>query len=236
MKGSDKAFPFFRGKIRLLQGRKHRVSVDLVVFLSRLRGLRRTSRVVDLGAGFGFLSLVVAKKFGCRVFALERDPEMLRLLQENVRLNDLEEKITVVPVDIRKVRERFERGEFDVAIANPPFFPRSYGCADKYHFEEDTTLGDFVGSASYLLRDGGYLNLLIPSFRLYELFLLLAEANLPPRFATLIHSRPDRAPKLCAVTAIRNVPGPLQVERSVFINSPEGGYTREVEDLLESFL
>jgi len=236
LKESGRIFPFFRGKIRLLQGRKHRVSVDLVVFLSRLRGLRKTSRVADLGAGFGFLSLTIAKKFGCRVFALERDPDMLQLLRENVHLNGLGGKVVPVGMDIREVEEHFERGEFDAVVTNPPFFPRSYGCTNGYHFEDDTTLKDFIRSASYLLRDGGYLNLLIPTFRLYELFLMLAESNLPARFVTLIHSRPDRAPKLCVVTSIRNVPGPLQVDKPLFINSPEGGYTEEVKELLENFL
>jgi len=141
LKESGRIFPFFRGKIRLLQGRKHRVSVDLVVFLSRLRGLRKTSRVADLGAGFGFLSLTIAKKFGCRVFALERDPDMLQLLRENVHLNGLGGKVVPVGMDIREVEEHFERGEFDAVVTNPPFFP---------------------------LRDGGYLNLLIPTFRLYD--------------------------------------------------------------------
>ncbi len=210
--------------------------MDLVIFLSRLRGIRRRSRVADLGAGFGFLSVVTAKKFGCEVHALERDPEMLSLLEENVKMNALAERVLPVEVDIRRVEERFRRGEFDVVIANPPFFPASYRGGNRYHFEEDTTLADFVRASSYLLRDCGYLNILIPSFRLYELFSLLGEFNLPPRFLTMIYPKPDKAGKLSVVTAVRNVPGPLQVDRALFINRPDGSYTEEVEELLENFL
>jgi len=216
----------FRGRIEFLQPRRHRVSVDLVVFVSALRGIRRRSRVVDLGAGFGFLSLVIAKKFGCRVYAVERDPQMLALLRENVRINNLTGLITPVDADLRHVEGAFQKGEFDAVVANPPFFPEGYRGADSWHFETDTTLRDFVSASSHLLRDGGYFNVLIPSFRLYELFILLRDFNLPPRFLTPIYSKPDKPAKLVTVVSVRNVPGPLHWTKALFINTPEGGYTQ----------
>lgn len=237
MKGSGKEFTFFRGKLRLIQPEEHRVSVDLVVFLSRLKGIKRNTRVAELGAGFGFLSLVIARKFGCEVFALERDEKLFHLLEENVRQNELGELVKPVKVDIREHRERFRRGEFNAVVTNPPFFPRDYGVGDGgFHFEDDTELKDFVEAASYLLRDGGYFNILVPAFRLYELFLLLDKFNLPPRYLGVMYPTEDKGGKLCAVSSVRNRPGPLSVDRAIIINSKEGGYTPEVESLLEGFL
>ncbi len=237
MRDSDKEFSFFRGKILLRQPKEHRVSIDLVVFLSKIRGIKRNIRVADLGAGFGFLSIVLAKKYGSFVYALERDKKMLELLKENVNLNSLESKVLPVEVDIRNVEEIFKRGEFGAIVTNPPFFPKDYGVrASEYHFEGDTTLKDFVKAGSYLLRDGGYFNVLIPAFRLYELFLYMNEFNLPPRFLTPIYPTLNKNARLAVVVSIRNVPGPIHVERAVFINDPEGGYTQEVERLLEGFI
>ena len=237
MRDSGKSFSFFRGKLTLIQPGKHRVSVDLVLFLSRLKGVRRGSRVADLGAGFGFLSLVAAKKWDCEVYALERDREMLDLLGENVRRNGLEERIRVVEGDVRRVEELFERGSFDAVVSNPPFYPKGYGKEDGgFHFEGDTTLEDFVRAGSYLLRDGGYLNLLLPSFRLFELFEYLKNYNLPPRFLSVIYPNTKKEGKLCVVSSIRNVPGPLRLEPPLIVNRSDGGYTEEVEALLEGFL
>ncbi len=237
MKGSGEPFKFFRGKLRLKQPKGHRVSVDLILFLSRLRGIRGSSKVVDLGAGFGFLSLSVCLKWGCEVHAIERDPLMLSLLRENVRLNSLEDKVKIVEGDVRKVEPLYGRGSFDVALLNPPFYPKSYCKEDGgFHFEGDTTLRDFVAAASYLLRDGGYMNILIPSLRLYELFNYLRELNLPPRFMSLIYPKVDRDGRLSIVTSIRNVPGPLRVESPLIINEPEGGYTPQVRAILEGFI
>ncbi|WP_457601100.1 tRNA1(Val) (adenine(37)-N6)-methyltransferase [Hydrogenivirga sp.] len=237
MRDSGKKLTFFGGKLHLIQPKKHRVSVDLVVFLSRVRGIKRSSRVVELGAGFGFLSITLAKKFGCEVHALERDGDLYELLEENIRLNSLEDKVKPLRIDIRQVGEHFRRGSFDVVVVNPPFYPKNYGSRDGgFHFEEDTTLGDFIGVSSYLLRDGGYMNLLIPCFRLYESFSLMKESNLPPRFTSIIYPTADKEGRLAVISSIRNVPGPLHVERAIFINREEGGYTQEVESLLEGFL
>ncbi len=234
MRGSSKEFTFFRGKIKLVQPKTHRVSVDLVLFLSKVRGVSRSSKVIDLGAGFGFLSIVLAKKFGVKVLALERDEEMFHLLEENIRRNELSDLITPVRGDVRRVEGIFERGSFDVVVTNPPFFP--YGKGDDLHSEGDTTLKDFLKASSYLLRDGGYLNLMIPAFRIYETFLILGSLNLPPRFMTLVYPKASKPPKVTFITSIRNIPGPLHVEGPLIINTPEGHYTEEVEGVLEGFL
>jgi len=237
LKESDKRkISFFRGKIHLFQIKDYRVSVDLVIFLSKLRGIKSKSRVVDLGAGFGFLSIVIFKKYGCNVIAVERDSQMISLLKENLKLNRAQGKVSVIEADIRKIGEFLNRAEFDVVVMNPPFYPSCFGTDNTYRFEKDTTLKDFIASASYLLRDGGYLNLIIPSFRLYELFILLDKYNLPPRFLSLLYPTIHKPAKLAVVSAVKNVKGPLHLDRAVIVNTTDGGYTKEVADLLESLL
>jgi FkbM family methyltransferase len=234
LKGSDKRFSFFRGKLDLIQPEEHKVSVDLILFLSKAKGIKRSSKVADLGAGFGFLSVVIAKKFGCRVIAVERDERLYNLLRENIKINLLESLITPLKGDIRRIEELIEKGSVDVVITNPPFYPREYGVRDGgFHFEEDTKLEDFIVASSRILRDGGYFNLLIPAFRLHESFSTMGETNLPPRFLSIVYPKPSKGGRLSIVSSIKNVPGPLSVEKAIFINREEGGYTREVESLLD---
>ncbi|HIC97881.1 MAG TPA: methyltransferase domain-containing protein, partial [Aquificaceae bacterium] len=225
MRESGKLFPFFRGKVRIKQPKKHRVSVDLILFLSKLRGVKRTSRVMDLGAGFGFLSIVIAKRWGCCVHALERDPLMISFLKENVELNSLGGKVKVVEGDLREVGKVYERGSFEVVVSNPPFFPKDYRRSDGgIHFESDTSLADFISASSHLLRDGGYLNLLVPSFRLHETFVYLERYKLPPRFLSVMYPTQSKGGKLCVVVSRKNVPGPLELDRPLIINEGEGTY------------
>ncbi|NPA32794.1 MAG: methyltransferase [Aquificae bacterium] len=234
---TDRPFDFFRGKIKLYQPPEHRVSVDLVLFLSRIRGVKRSSRVIDLGAGFGFLSIAIAKKYKVPVVALELDRRMLELLKKNVELNELSHLITVVEGDVRKVDEIFKKGSFDVVITNPPFFPPNFTKnPNPYHFETRGTLKDFIKAGGYLLRDGGYMNLLIPSFRLYESFLVMGESKVYPRFLSLVYPTEEKRARLGIVTGIKNVGGGLECDKPLIINKKTGEYTEEVRNLLESFL
>jgi len=224
---------FFRGKVHFFQDKRHRISVDLVLFLSRIRGIRKSSRVADLGAGFGFLSICTALKHGCKVLAVERDKAMVEMLRENIEINGAGGLVEVFRGDVRNIKGQVRRGTFDVVICNPPFFLEG---SDGVHHEGDTSLGDFIDASSFLLRDGGYLNLMIPSFRLSEAFGLLVKNNLHPRFLTAVFPRIDKNCRICFVTSIRNVPGPLSFERPLIVNEPDGSYTQEVSRLLEGYV
>ncbi len=228
-----KKVSFFRGKTHFYQDKRHSISVDLVLFLCRVRGIKRSSRVIDLGAGFGFLSIVTAIKYRCGVTALERDGEMLEMLRENIALNSVQDLVKIVEGDVREARKLFDKDSFDVCLCNPPFFEEE---GEGIHRAGDTTLQDFISAGSYLLRDGGYFNLMIPSFRLPEAFELLLKYNLPPRFLTAVYPTAERECRLCFVASIRNVPGPLHFDRPLVINNVDGGYTQEVSRLLEGFL
>ncbi len=238
MKDIDKnPFSFFRGKLLLFQSEKHKLSVDLVLFLSKVRGIKRSSRVIDLGAGFGFISLVLAKKFGVKVTAVEIDDTMLSLLQKNVEVNKLSHLIDVVKADVKEIHKHFKRGSFDVVVANPPFYPKEYSPnPDPYHFEVRGTLQDFIKASSYLLKDGGYLNLLVPAFRLAETFSYLEKENLPPRFLSLVYPTLKKKARLSIITSVKNVKGSLDVDRPLVINTEKGNYTEEIRYLLENFL
>jgi tRNA1(Val) A37 N6-methylase TrmN6 len=234
LKGSGKRVSFFRGKLTFFQDKRHRISIDLVLFLTKLRGIRKSSKVIELGSGFGFLALSIARKFGCRVWAVERDPLMLELLRRNIKENGLEDLVEVVEGDIRAMRELTGEGCFDACVMNPPFFKG--GGDGGIHREEDTTLEDFMRASAHAVRDGGYVNLMIPSFRLKEAILLGQSLNLPLRFIVPVFPKVHKPARLCFLTFVKNVDGPTHFEKPLIVNEGDGSYTQEVSRLLEGFL
>ena len=53
--------------------------------------------VLDVGANIGVYTLLAAKR-GARVFAIEADPRNLEMLRRNIRLNGLDDRVTVFPI------------------------------------------------------------------------------------------------------------------------------------------
>ena len=63
-------------------------------------GLVKDSTVVDIGAHVGVVSIYLAKKYGCKVFAYEPSLHNYRRLLDNIKANSLKELIQVFPVAV----------------------------------------------------------------------------------------------------------------------------------------
>ncbi len=234
MEGS-KEFEFFRGKVRFRQPKAHRLSIVEILFVANLKGIKKRSKVLDLGAGFGALSILLSLRHGCQVWALERDPLMLELLRENIRLNKLEDKIHVLDLDLRTIENFLKAQSFDVVVANPPFY-RGQKSGNTYHHETDTSLEDFIKTTSFLLRDGGHFNLLIASNRLVEAIVHMKKHRMEVESLRFFHPKLNKNSKVVCIHGLKNLKPLPVVEKPLIINEDSGEYTQEVKGLLESFL
>ena len=54
------------------------------------------SRVIDIGAGTGGVSVALAERFGCAVHAIEQAPEMARMIEDRARDQGLLDRVHVV--------------------------------------------------------------------------------------------------------------------------------------------
>ncbi|MEJ5338709.1 MAG: methyltransferase [Aquificaceae bacterium] len=230
-----KEFVFFRGKVRFRQPKAHRLSIVEVLFVANLRGIKKNSRVLDLGAGFGALSILTALRYGCEVWAMERDHLMLELLKENVILNKLEEKIHILELDLRKARDFLGAQSFNVVVANPPFY-RGQSTYNQYHHETDTSLEDFIKTAGFLLKDGGHFNLLIASGRLVDAIIHMKNNRIEAAHLRFFYPKLHKNSKIVRIHGLKNLrPYPV-IEKPLIINEDDGGYTQEVMNLLECFI
>ncbi len=230
-----KEFDFFRGKVRLKQPKAHRLSIVEILFVANLKGIRKSSKVLDLGAGFGTLSILISLKHSCQVWAMERDPLMLHLLRENIKLNKLEGKIHVIDLDLKTAQNYLKAQSFDVVVVNPPFY-KGYNPANAYHHETDTSLEDFVKIGSFLLRDGGHFNLLIASYRLVEAIIYMKDYRIEVESLRFFHSKLQKNAKIVCIHGLKNLKPLPFIEKPLVINEESGEYTQEVKSLLESFL
>lgn len=75
-------------------------------------------RVLELGAGSGFLS-VYASKQGTQVTATDISSQAVAGIRKNASANDV--SVEIIQSDLF---ERIPRQEFDLVLINPPYYPR----------------------------------------------------------------------------------------------------------------
>ena len=137
-------------------------------------------------AGCGTLGvLLCARDPSCTVAGIELRPEACRAAQENVRINGLEERLTVQEGDVRRIRTLLPAGDFSCVIANPPYFPVGSGKAGRNsavaRTEQCLTLAELCTAAAWLLPPGGRFALVHRAERLCDLLCALRAAGLEPK-------------------------------------------------------
>jgi len=132
--------------------------------LTHIEKLSGAVSVVDLGSGSGALALAIATEAPqTHVIAVEKSPEAIHWLKENVSFID--EKVRILESDVATALEGVK---CDVVIANPPYIPDSQNLPrDVADHEPAIALFGgvdglkaprlFISTVARLLKSGGFL-------------------------------------------------------------------------------
>ena len=152
------------------------------VLLSHFTTLPTGSRVADLGAGCGTLSLLLgAREPSCAVTGIELDDAAYEMGLENLALNP-QVSLKLLQGDVRQIRELLPAGSFDCVVSNPPYFPVGSGkAANAYRSELTLTLSQLVEAAAWLLPTGGYFSLVHRPERLCDIFFEMRSHSIEPK-------------------------------------------------------
>ena len=131
---------------------------------------------VDLGTGNGIIPvLLCAQNKNVKVTGLEIQEKMADMAQRSAKLNKLENRIQIVPGDIKNVSADFEKGCADFVTSNPPYMLASRGRQSENSVrmiarqELLCSLDDVVKAAGFLLRKGGIFFMIHRAERLNEI-------------------------------------------------------------------
>ena len=208
-------------------------SLDAVL-LAHFPNYKKSFRVLDLGTGTGVMPLLIADEVR-EIQAVEINPVMAELAARNMRLNGLEEKITVRRGDYREIRELYAPESFDLVLVNPPYRPVNHGQQNALHgvararHEVTATLADVVWAARYALKFRGRLAMVHLPERLGEILVALHENQLEAKRVCFVQPKPDRDPNMVLIEAVVGAaPGGLKVRRPLIVHAADGSYTEEV--------
>lgn len=226
------------GNIQLLQGEGgYRYSLDPIL-LSQFAQMKKATRVVDLGAGCGILPLLLARLSDAEeLIGIEIQSGLAERAMRNVQLNNLQDRVQILPGDIRNIQNLLPVGCADLVVSNPPYRSPDSGRiapdserATARH-ELSGGLADFIAAAKWLLKTGGSFAVIYLAERLPELMATLITAGIEPKRLRMVHSRQDAKAKIVLLEGCKGGRPGLAVEKPLFIYKNSGAgrdYTDEV--------
>ena len=191
---------------------------------------------VDLGCGAGVIAILLAADDGAlAVDGVELQPSWAALARENVRLNGLEGRVSILDGDLRRHREFLKAGAYDLVVANPPYYAAGSGKSAplisraRAREERESTLLDVVLAARYLTRWGGRFVLVHKPQRLSEVICALSQNGLEPKRLRLVQNRASSAPSLVLIESRRGARPSLSVEPPLLLTDDGGGESEELK-------
>jgi len=121
---------FLGGRLRLVQPEGgHKAGLDAVMLAAAAK-VAPGNRVLDAGAGCGVVGLCIAARVpGCTVTGVEIAPSLAELAGANAERNGLGQHYSMVIADLTTSQAGLNPNSFDVAVANPPFYPQGRATA-----------------------------------------------------------------------------------------------------------
>lgn len=190
-------------------------------------------KCLEIGMGCGIISILLsAKTKFSSIVGLELQEEMSSLAQENIKLNNLEDKISVKNIDARDYRKYFSCGEFDVVFSNPPYMTSCENknknlCRERARHEENLQLDDLTKIMSDSLRFGGKAYVVYTASRSARLISSLINNNLQPKTMFFTENGKGRV-VLVVIEAVKGGKDGVKVLPNLVTNDKNGDYYQKL--------
>ena len=136
--------------------------------------------ILEIGAGQGIITLLLSKiEIFEKIFAVEIQKDIFEILKKNIKINNLEEKITSINEDIKTIK-----GEYDFIFSNPPYKKINSGKLPENEVEQISkyeillTLEELFYEIKRLLKNYGEFFVILPNDRLNDVFRYIYANNM----------------------------------------------------------
>jgi tRNA1Val (adenine37-N6)-methyltransferase len=217
----------------------YRYSLDPLLLARFCTALQPGGSIVDLGAGCGIISLVLARvNPAAQVVVVENNPEMAALAERNILHNDLAGRVSVHAGDVINLRKGYPHSTYDLVVSNPPFRTPGSGKVsplagrDTARHETTAGLADFIGAAKYLVKPGGRICFIQHPSRLTDFIACSGELKLALHRLRMVHDRVAAPATMFLAELAKGSRRGVTVEAPLVLRDERGNYSEEVAGML----
>jgi tRNA1Val (adenine37-N6)-methyltransferase len=226
------------GALTIVQpARGYRFAIDSIL-LARFARPRHRAQVLELGAGCGVISMMIAALHQpTQVVAVELQPQLAAVIAHNAALNRIL-AVTAVCADVRRAIPGLSPAAFDYVIANPPYRAARRGHESPNperraaRSDHGGTLTAFIAAAARYAKHGGKVAIVFTASRTAELIAEMKQNLLEPKRIRFVHSHPGESATMVLLEARKAGGIEAIIESPLFIYDSPGIYSDEVRAML----
>ena len=151
-------------------------TLDSLLLADFVRINGRSKNILDIGSGFGIISMILARKSKAKVYGVELNEESYIVSQEN-RKNAKLDNLEYINMDINNYKEIFKEQTFDIIVSNPPYFEeknvenmRNMTSINDARFENTLSIKQVIDISRILLKNRASLYLIFRTERLKPVY------------------------------------------------------------------
>ena len=96
--------------------------MDSVLLSDFAKGIKKNSKIMDLGTGTGILGILLsAKTQNTKIVGVEIQKKVAQMAQKSIALNQLQDRFTIICENVKNLKEKYASGCFDAIVTNPPY-------------------------------------------------------------------------------------------------------------------
>lgn len=209
--------------------------IDAVLLSDFARDIRNNSVVADLCTGTGIVSILLSGKTQAKkIYGVEIQESVADMASRSIKLNNLEDKISIVNDDLNNLPSSFDLGSFDAIVTNPPYMKPNSGLTNLSkeklisRHEVMCSLEDVISVSSKLLKNNGGFYMVHRPDRLVDIMFLLRKYKLEPKVLRFVQPFVNKTPNLLLVKAVKNGNSFLKMESPLIVYNDDNSYTDEI--------
>ncbi|MDI9877981.1 tRNA1(Val) (adenine(37)-N6)-methyltransferase [Flectobacillus longus] len=210
-----------------------KVSTDACI-LGAWVDVAQAENILDIGAGTGLLSLMMAQRCPAHIDAIELDLPAFEQAKSNITQSKWSERIGVFH---GKVQEFSANKKYDYIVSNPPFYQNHLKSEkaqkNQAHHTETLSFEELLDSVLRLRTTSGKFAVLLPAYEANVLESLAINKGLFPQNRLTVRHR-DGAKVLRVITEYGAEVGEVK-SQELFIKNAQEQYTEEFITLLKEY-
>ena len=203
---------------------------------------RHKDKCCDLGTGNGIIPHLWLRDYKpAEIVGVELSEGAVNLFKKTLTENNIEDKVSIIHNDLRKLKGVLPNEYFDIVSINPPYKKLGTGIVNdgedykNARHEFTCTLEDAAKAAATLLKFGGRFCICQRPERLPDIFAAMRKYKIEPKSMREVIQRIGKEPNLVMVEGKKGSAPGFRIREPLIIENESGKYSNEAEKLFYGY-